>query len=95
MASANPNPKHSQARILRRWDDIAMHQLAAIAAQLHEENIRLREQLHYAEDAAESWRADALRMVQDACADGDNCPGITRDGNLVLLPIAAAQGGSA
>ena len=74
------------AGILRRWDGIAHEQLCAEAARLAEENERLREQLAWAEEAAESWRDDALRMMEEACAASGKRPGITISGALVTVP---------
>lgn len=78
--------------IFRRWDRIAAHQLVEAAARLAEENDRLRAQVRLAEDAAESWRDDALRLMEDACAQGDRHPGITPGGSLLLSPAAAVRG---
>ena len=91
MATAATDTRQTVARILRRWDGIANEQLTAAAAALAEENDRLREELRWAQDAAESWREDALRMMEEACADGDKRPGITIDGALVLVPTDSAQ----
>lgn len=91
MATAATNTRQTVARILRRWDGIANAQLAAAAAQLADENDQLREQLSWAEHAAYSWREDALRLMEDACADGGKRPGMTRSGALVLVPTDSAQ----
>lgn len=94
MAHAASDPRQNIARILRRWDGIANQQLIEAAARLAEENDRLREELRWAEDAAESWRDDALRLMQDAWAATGSRPGITKGGALVLVP-ATAEGVSA
>lgn len=83
------------ASILRRWDGIANQQLIAAAARLAEENDRLREQLQYAEDAAISWRNDAMRLMEDACLSGTHVPAISIDGDLVTLPVSTPIGGHA
>ena len=75
------------ADILRRWDGIAYEQLCATAARLAEENERLRTELRWAEDAAESWRDDALRLMEEACTDGSKQPGLTIEGALVTVPV--------
>lgn len=91
MAHAASDTRQNIARILRRWDGIANQQLIEAAARLAEENDHLRTELRWAEDAAESWRADALRMMEEACASGDRQPGITLDGALVTVPATTAQ----
>lgn len=72
--------------ILRRWDEAACEQLCAEVARLAEENERLRAELVWAEEAAESWRDDALRLMEEACADGSTSPGLTLEGALVAVP---------
>lgn len=94
MAHAASDTRQNIARILRRWDGIANQQLIEAAARLAEENDHLRTELRRAEDAAESWRDDALRLMEDACAATGSQPGITPRGALVLVP-ATAQGGAA
>lgn len=70
----------------RRLDAIALDQLRAEVVRLHEENGQLRDNLYWAEQAAESWRDDALRLMDDACAATGASPGITQSGALVLVP---------
>lgn len=94
MAHAASEPRQNIARILRRWDGIANQQLIEAAARLAEENDHLRTELRLAEDAAERWRDDALRLMEDACATTGSRPGITKGGALVLVS-ATAQGGAA
>ena len=79
----------SAATILRRLDAIAFEQLCAEAVRLAEENERLRTQLAWVEEAAESWRDDALRMMEEACAASNRRPGMTITGALVLVPMEA------
>lgn len=75
--------------LLRRLDAVAFSQLAAQAALLAEENESLRSQLAWAEDAAESWRDDALRMMEERCAASGERPGITQQGQLVTVRVTA------
>lgn len=95
MATAATDTRQTVARILRRWDGIANQQLIAAATRLAAENDRLREELRRAEDAADGWRENAIRLMEDGCADGARQPGLTRAGALVLVPASAAQGGAA
>ena len=67
--------------ILRRLDALALVQLAEHAARLAVENEELRGRLCAAEDAAESWRDDFLRL----CAESGQRPGITQAGALVAI----------
>ena len=73
--------------LLRRFDDQAHEQLCSEAARLAEENERLRAQLAFAEEAADSWRDDALRMMEAHCAATGAQPGITLSGSLVAVPM--------
>lgn len=91
MATAATDTRQTVARILRRWDGIATQQLIAAAAKLADENDQLREELIWAEHAADSWREDAMRLMDGACADGSKRPGITVGGALVLVPTDSAQ----
>jgi hypothetical protein len=75
-------------RIQARWDARAVEQLRAEVARLAEENERLATQLEQAEDAryraeqwAESWRDDFMRM----CEETSTQPGLTIDGHLVTV----------
>lgn len=54
------------ARMIAKWDRIAYAQLTEAAARLAAENDELRDALCYAQDAAESWRDDCLRMIEDS-----------------------------
>lgn len=69
----------------RRLDREALAQLRAETARLAEENDTLREQLAYAEDAAMSWRDDALDMQLQLCAELGGQPAITIDGSLGVV----------
>lgn len=73
------------AAFLRRLDELAYEQLCAEAARLIQENERLRDELHWAEDCAESWRDDALRLMEAQCAATGAAPGLTQSGHLVLV----------
>lgn len=76
--------------IARRLDAIALQQLREECARLAAENDQLRQELGWAEQAAESWRDDALRLMEEACADGTRQPGITQAGALVTIPATGA-----
>jgi hypothetical protein len=75
----------SIATIVRRLHAAELDTLREIVERQHAEIERLRADLAFAEQAAESWRDDALRMMEDACADGSRSPGITMSGALVAL----------
>ena len=84
--------------LLRRLDDQAYEQLVVEAARLAgenerlaEENERLRVELVWADQAAESWRDDALRMMEERCAATGERPGITITGQLVTVPQERAS----
>ena len=74
------------AAIARRLHAVELDSLRARCEQQHAEIERLRADLAFAEQAAESWRDDALKMMKDACADGSHTAGLTRAGALVLVP---------
>lgn len=59
-------------------------------ARLGAENEELRQRLNWAEDAAESWRADAIAALNDAADACGGAPGLTVDGRMVVVP---PQGG--
>lgn len=80
----------SLVTIARRLDAIALQQLREECARLAAENDQLRSELHWAEQAAESWRDDALRLMEEACSDGSRQPGITQSGALVTIPAGSA-----
>lgn len=88
MTPNAPRAKARIARILGRLDALAYEQLCAEVARLAEENERLRTELHWAEGVAESWRDDALRMMDELCASTGAQPGITRDGALAAVRVA-------
>jgi len=73
---------HVQA-LQRRFDRDAIGQLRAEVARLAAENDELRERLAYAEDAATSWRDDALDLQLQLCEQHGAQPGIAADGRLV------------
>jgi hypothetical protein len=71
-----------QARaILRRWDAVALLQLAEHAARLSDECARAEARAAQAEEWAESWRDDFLRLCEEQHARA----GITQSGRLVAL----------
>jgi len=79
----------SAAAVARKLNQIELDTLRQVVEQQHAEIQSLRVDLDHAENAAESWRDDALRMMEAACADGRKSPGITQDGALVLVDGAA------
>lgn len=81
----------AQARLAARLDRLAIDQLRAEAARLAAENESLREQLYWAEQAAESWRDDALAMMQEHCAHTGDRPGLTMGGRLVVVPASEVR----
>ncbi len=78
------------AALLRRFDQAAFEQLCEQAARLADENERLRRELSFALGDAESWREDALRMMEELCAATNARPGLTVTGALVTLPVEEA-----
>ena len=66
----------SLSAIQRRLDAIALQQL--------------RDEVYWAERAAESWREDAMRLLAEACEATGGTPGLTIDGALVVAPGGAA-----
>ena len=72
--------------IARRLEAVELNSLRERCEQQHAEIERLRADLAFAEQAAESWRDDALKMMEDACANGSHTAGLTRSGALVLVP---------
>ena len=79
----------SAAAVARKLNQIELDTLRQVVEQQHAEILSLRSDLYHAENAAESWREDALRMMEAACADGSRSPGITKSGALVLVDGAA------
>jgi regulator of replication initiation timing len=77
----------SPTAIRRRLDALALEQLRAEAARLIVENDKLREQLAYAEAAAESWRDDAMNLAHEL-HKARRQVALTRDGALVAIPEA-------
>lgn len=67
--------------ILARWDSIAYAQLCEHAAQLADERDRANARADQAEQWAESWRDDFMRL----CEETDKRPGITIDGHMVAM----------
>lgn len=79
----------SALAVARRLNELELQTLRAVVEQQHAEIERLRGELAWATEAAESWRDDALRMMEEACADGTREPGITIGGALVTVPVRA------
>lgn len=75
--------------VARRLNELELQTLRAVVEQQHAAIERLRGELAWATEAAESWRDDALRMMEDACTDGSCEPGITIGGALVTVPVRA------
>lgn len=73
------------AAVARKLNQIELDTLRQVVEQQHAELTELRERLYDAETTAEFWHADAMRMMEAACADGRHAPGITQDGALVLV----------
>jgi hypothetical protein len=73
-------------RLATRFDRLALDQLRVVASRLEADNEDLRERLAYAESAADSWRDDALRLMEADCERTGAAPGITKDGALVVVP---------
>ena len=80
----------SRATVARRLHARERETLRALVEQQHAEIERLRDELEFAERAADSWRDDALRMMEEACADGARAAGITITGALVTVPTEQA-----
>lgn len=66
------------ASIRRRWDRLAILQLAGEALRLQAENDELRLELSRADRDAEHWRENALELAGET-------PGLLRNGFLVRL----------
>lgn len=67
------------ARILKRWDTIALEQLAQRALQLEDENTDLARELRWSEESACMWQ-DIAQAEQDG-----RQVGITQDCQVVTL----------
>lgn len=79
-------------RILRKWDAIAARQLCEAAAEQSAliDRLRLdlddaRDEARRADECAESWRDDALRMQEQLCEMTGGQPGLTQQGELVVV----------
>jgi hypothetical protein len=85
--SAQHTPATSRIqRRLERWELEHLRQHAAeLAARLEETERRLS----YAEDAADSWREEALQMQLEAADAVGGQPGLTMGGSLVIVPSTA------
>lgn len=69
----------------RRFDRDALDQLRAEVARLAAENDRLRNEVIYFEDLAESWRGDAIEFQIALCKRNGSSPGIDVDGHLRVV----------
>lgn len=74
----------------RRLREQTFELLEQEVARLGTENEELRQRLTWAEEVAESWRADAIEALNDAADACGGAPGLTLDGRLVVMP---PQGG--
>jgi len=79
----------SPAAILARWDRIAYGQLCEHAAQLADERDEARDRAYHAEQSAESWRDDFLRLAEETRSR----PALTVDGRMVGLPAEGTADG--
>lgn len=73
-----PAALSSIVRKLHRWELVHLRELVA---ELHAENEHLRRELDYANDCAESWRDDVMRLSEDGASIG-----LTQDGHIHLVP---------
>lgn len=80
-----PKSAASIVRKLHGWELLHLREHAAsLEAQneaLAAENERLRRELQYAEDCADSWRDDVMRLQEEGMQLG-----LTKDGHVVALP---------
>jgi len=67
------------SRVRRRWDVIALQQLAEAAVVLSEHNEELERRVYWAEQCADSWEREA-----EIARDG-GVAGLTIDGSIVRL----------
>lgn len=87
MTRPNPALGHLRRRaLMRRLDARAAQQLCAEVARLENENARLREQLEWTERCAESWRDNALRLMEAPC----ECRAVTLRTDGSVQPEARA-----
>lgn len=77
------------AAILARWDRIAFAQLCEHVATLAGERDEYRERAYRAEENADAWRDDCMRIMQET----GRAPGLTIDGHLVALPMEGGNDG--
>lgn len=74
--------------------DLLCEELSRLAVEnerLQGENDSLRGQLSWAEDLAESWRKNAIQLMNDRADEEGGSPGLTMDGRLVVVPAASSQ----
>lgn len=72
------------SRVARRLEALELQTLRALCERQHEEIALLRAQLAAADQAAESWRDDALDLQIQLCELTHARPGITKEGRLVV-----------
>jgi hypothetical protein len=85
--------KHSPATIAiqRKLDRWELEHLRLLAAQQAEQIEELQRRLAWAEDCAERWRDDALDLQAQLADSVGGVPGLTRDGQLVVVGGAEVQ----
>jgi rubrerythrin len=80
------------ARMRRRLAAMELEHLRAHALELHERAEKAESALERAEDAAQFWHDQAMRM-EEAAADPDFAThrsiGITKDGAMVVVRVAS------
>lgn len=74
------------AKVLKRWDSIAAAQLFAASTGLVEEIDRLRSDVASADDLADHWHGEAMRLHEELGAATGSGLGLTQDGRLVTVP---------
>jgi len=67
------------AHIRRRWDTIAIQQLAQRALDLEEQNAELERRAQWAEDSADMWQ-----QISEREREGHTV-GLTQDGRVVVI----------
>jgi hypothetical protein len=80
-AKLNDPALRALRRRLERWE---LEHLRNHAACMAEHVEMLEGQLQRAEDCAESWREDAMRLIEDSLGEGE-APGLTMSGRLVVV----------
>ena len=79
-----------RSRLALRLDRLALEQLRTVASRLAQENEKLQERLAYVEHCADSWREDALALMEAECERTGGTPGIMVTGQLVVVSPPSA-----